>query len=112
MMIIGSSNILFSLSASRLPKPGDDPRVQGARGDFGRRSLQAIENKQQRNCEPLSTTRGCHCVLATTRYENGNEKRILEMPRGISGRIRSGASSPFVNLAGRFGWYSVLLLFA
>ena len=51
MMIIGSSNILFSLSASRLPKPGDEPKVQGARGDFGRRSLQAIENKQRKNRE-------------------------------------------------------------
>ncbi len=34
MMIIGSSNILFSLSASRLPKSGDDPKVQAALGDF------------------------------------------------------------------------------
>ena len=35
MMMIGSSNILFSLSASRLPKPGDETTVQGTRRDFG-----------------------------------------------------------------------------
>jgi hypothetical protein len=53
MMIIGSSNILFSLSASRLPKSGDEPKVQDARGDFGNRRLQVIENKQRRNRESL-----------------------------------------------------------
>ena len=54
--MIGSSNILFSLSASRLPKSGDDPKVQVARSDFGIPGIQAIENKMQRNHETLRTT--------------------------------------------------------
>ena len=53
--MIGSSNILFSLSASRLPKSGDDPTVQVARSDFGIRRSQVIENKMQRNRETLRT---------------------------------------------------------
>ena len=48
MMIIGSSNILFSLSASRLPKSGDAPKVQGAGSDFGIPSSQVIENKMRK----------------------------------------------------------------
>jgi hypothetical protein len=55
MMIIGSSYILFSLSASRLPKSGDDPKVQVARSDFGIAGSQVIENKMQRNRETLRT---------------------------------------------------------
>jgi hypothetical protein len=51
MMIIGSPYILLSLSASRLPKSGDDPKVQGSRGDFGASGGQVIETKAERNRE-------------------------------------------------------------
>src|SRR5882724_2769325 len=34
IMIIGSPDILVSLSVARLPKPGDAPKVQDAAGHF------------------------------------------------------------------------------
>jgi hypothetical protein len=53
-MIIGSSkNILFSLSASRLPKSGDDPKVQVDLGDFDIHGGQVIENTSRRNRESV-----------------------------------------------------------
>jgi hypothetical protein len=53
MMIIGWSNILFSLSISRLPKSGDEPKVQVAWGVFGISGVQATENKRRINSETL-----------------------------------------------------------
>jgi hypothetical protein len=53
MMIIGWSDILFSLSASRLPKSGDDPKVQAAWGNFGVFGVQVAENKRRRNRETV-----------------------------------------------------------
>ena len=53
MMIIGWSDILFSLSASRLPKSGDDPKVQAAWGNFGIFGVQVAENKRRRNRETV-----------------------------------------------------------
>jgi len=53
MMMIGSLNILLSLSYSRLPKPGDGPKVQATRRDFYTGEGQVIENRGGRNRERM-----------------------------------------------------------
>ena len=48
-----SAHIWSRFLYTRLPKPGDEPKVQAARCDFGAFQSQVIENKRKINRETL-----------------------------------------------------------
>jgi hypothetical protein len=52
-MMIGSSPILFRFLHSRLPQPGDEPKVQAETGDPVTLKMEVIENKSEKNRENL-----------------------------------------------------------
>jgi hypothetical protein len=49
MMMIGSSPMLFRFLHSRLPQPGDEPKVQGETRDPVTSKMEVTENKGKKN---------------------------------------------------------------
>jgi hypothetical protein len=53
MMMIGSSPMSFRFLHSRLPQPGDEPKVQAETGDPVTLKTEVFENKREKNPENL-----------------------------------------------------------